>query len=846
MANTAEQTRGFRVRERVVGRRADDDPVIRLEIYGILLLSFSVALLLALMSFDPTDLTASGAPRGGPAANAIGPVGAHVADLFLGLLGLGAFAATCLLGWLGATYLVGRRWGLTRADVLGWLGLLVGASVLLHVGLAPLRFLGHAPGGLLGGYTGEVAAALIGTAGAMILALTGILVSVIAVTRRSFFELMCVARQGAKAAGRGVMALLQHGDTEQLVDSELEAGTAGLPPGVAPPAEAPSIEPPAPRVEPDSEPPPPWFEPDTETRKTPNDEPRVVEPTPAAEERDGEPAVAESSANEARELAPWLEAPGEAIKIVESAAMRRRGELVVGEQPQLPELEEEKRYELPSMSLLQYKPPVGEMYDPEVLKEKAAALCQQLAHFKVEGHVAEIHPGPVVTMFEFKPAPGVKISKIVGLSDDLAMALKARSIRIVAPIPGKDVVGVEVPNEVRETVYLKECLSDAGFAKAKSNLTLALGKDIAGNPRSMDLAKAPHVLVAGATGSGKSVGINTFLCSLLYRTTPDEVRLILVDPKMVELSVYENIPHLLLPVVTDAKQAAAALRWAVREMERRYNLLLELNVRKLSEYNKKVRELLGSSEPRLPDKLRFAKARRMAAGTPDPEGVILDASGAELEVLPSIVVVVDEFADLMMQSGKDVEQCVARLAQKARAAGIHLILATQRPSTDVITGTIKSNFPTRISFRVSSGIDSRTILDQQGAEKLLGMGDMLCLAPGSPAPTRVHGCFVSDEEVIRIVDHVRAQGEPDYDMSIVAPGDDEGDESARSEEYDELYDMAVKVVAESRKASISFLQRKLGVGYNRAARIVEVMEKEGVVGPSDGTSRPREIFIDPI
>ena len=366
----------------------------------------------------------------------------------------------------------------------------------------------------------------------------------------------------------------------------------------------------------------------------------------------------------------------------------------------------------------------------------------------------------------------------------------------------------------------------------------------------MNLAKAPHLLVAGATGAGKSVAINAFICSLLYRATPEQVRLIMIDPKILELSIYDGIPHLMLPVVTDPQNASVALRWAVKEMDRRYQLMADLGVRNLENFNAKVESIYAAEAPQdaVPEKLRQARLQRERAANPDPAGAVFDCSGRALETLPTIVIVVDELADLMMVAKKDVELSIARLAQKARACGIHLILATQRPSVDVITGLIKANFPTRISFRVSSKIDSRTILDQGGAESLLGMGDMLWLAPGGGGPKRVHGAFIDEDEVHRIVEHLKAQGEPDYDLDILVDDDADGlaDLPSGGDDCDPLYDQALRIVAETRNASISFLQRKLKIGYNRAARIVEELEEQGIIGPSDGTSRPREIFIDPI
>lgn len=481
-------------------------------------------------------------------------------------------------------------------------------------------------------------------------------------------------------------------------------------------------------------------------------------------------------------------------------------------------------WEPPPLSLLDYREPEHQALDREWLNRNAERLENKLLDYKVQGKVREIHPGPVVTMYEFLPAAGVKISQIANLADDLTMALEAVSIRIVAPIPGRGVVGIEVPNKIRETVYLREILASEEFTKSRSKLTIALGKDIFGNPVVTDLGRMPHLLIAGATGSGKSVAVNAFILSLLRNASPEEVRIILVDPKVVELQVYEDIPHLLLPVVYDPKHAAAALRWAVDEMERRYSLLARVSARNISTFNQRVEKIarvkagVGTFDSEDEFDNGFA---------PNPD----DFEDEDLVKLPNIVIVLDEFADLMMVASKDVETAVARLAQKARAAGIHLIMATQRPSKEVITGLIKANFPARMAFRVSSAIDSRIILDQRGGESLLGYGDMLFLKPGTASLERVHGSFVSDDEVVRFVAHLKAQGTPDYRMEIIQTTDDEGapDES----EDDEYTEEAIQIVRESGRASISFVQRRLRIGYNRAARIMEILEKRGIVGPPD-------------
>ena len=465
-------------------------------------------------------------------------------------------------------------------------------------------------------------------------------------------------------------------------------------------------------------------------------------------------------------------------------------------------------YQLPQLSFLDSESQDAGRVDEENLKLNSKLLERKLLDYGVEGRITEIHPGPIITMYEFEPAAGVKVNKIVNLEDDLALTMGGKSVRIIAPLPGKAAVGIEIPNNTRETVWLKDVVGHTKFQKHDSKLVLALGKDTEGIPFVSDLAKMPHLLVAGATGSGKSVQVNSMILSLLYKATPDEVRLILVDLKMLELSIYEGIPHLLLPVVTNPRKASLALRWAVSEMERRYEILAQKATRNISGYNKLV---------------------------------------PKEERLPYIVVMIDELADLMMTAAKDVEVSITRLAQMARAAGIHLILATQRPSVDVITGLIKANFPARISFKVSSKHDSRTIIDTVGSEHLLGSGDMLFMSGVTSHLLRVHGAYVSETEILRVVEHWKKQGEPRYlDESILKPMEDEDEKKASGggdvdDLSDDLYDQAVTLVAETRQASISMIQRRLRIGYNRAARMIERMEKEGVVGPADG-AKPREVY----
>ncbi|MDU8630641.1 MULTISPECIES: DNA translocase FtsK [Pseudomonas syringae group] len=488
---------------------------------------------------------------------------------------------------------------------------------------------------------------------------------------------------------------------------------------------------------------------------------------------------------------------------------------------------------LPPISILDPAEKKQLNYSPESLAAVGHLLEIKLKEFGVEVSVDSIHPGPVITRYEIQPAAGVKVSRIANLAKDLARSLAVTSVRVVEVIPGKTTVGIEIPNEDRQIVRFSEVLSTPEYDNAKSPVTLALGHDIGGKPVITDLAKMPHLLVAGTTGSGKSVGVNAMILSILFKSGPEDAKLIMIDPKMLELSIYEGIPHLLCPVVTDMKDAANALRWSVAEMERRYKLMAKMGVRNLSGFNQKVKDAQDAGEP-LADPLYKRES--------------IHDEAPLLSKLPTIVVVVDEFADMMMIVGKKVEELIARIAQKARAAGIHLILATQRPSVDVITGLIKANIPTRMAFQVSSKIDSRTIIDQGGAEQLLGHGDMLYMPPGTSLPIRVHGAFVSDEEVHRVVEAWKLRGSPDYNDDILAgveePGsgfDGGGGEGSEDSESDALYDEAVKFVLESRRASISAVQRKLKIGYNRAARMIEAMEMAGVV-TSMNTNGSREVL----
>ncbi|WP_426749477.1 DNA translocase FtsK 4TM domain-containing protein [Myxococcus sp. Y35] len=624
------------------------------------------------------------------------------------------------------------------------------------------------------------------------------------------------------------------------------------------------------------------------------------------------PAPSVADAAEAEPVAPAIAAPVAPAPAAASpadivpapqAALARMPLIVEPKAPPKPTVKksqdqfefvgDRKSFSLPPLDVLECDKKERSALDKDVYLSTAEKLRAKLADFGIVGEVVEIRPGPVVTMYEFLPGPGIKVSKIAALADDLAMAMEAMRVRIVAPIPGKGVVGIEVPNKDRETVYLKEIAEQDAFQKGASKLTMCVGKDIEGMPYVLDLAKAPHLLIAGTTGSGKSVAVNSMIMSILLKATPEEVRFIMVDPKMLELSVYEGIPHLLLPVVTDPKKAALALRWAVEEMERRYQMLSEAGVRNIAGFNKLVEstavevknvsqppkkkakpknvlvldgespkpampagsESLGVAAPRDDeDDVLDAQASEAAPETPEVEAEPedteeLEASEAtapekkQLQKLPYIVVIIDELADLMMVASREVETYVARLAQMARAAGIHLMVATQRPSTDVVTGVIKANFPTRVSFMLRSKPDSMTILGTVGAEALLGMGDMLIMPPTSAHLQRVHGAFVSENEIKQAVDHLKAQGKPVYDESILKPRDEDVESGGEEDELsDELYDQALATVSEMRAVSISMLQRKMRIGYNRAARMIERMERDGVVGPADG-AKPREVLI---
>ena len=799
------------------------------EVYGLLIFAFSALLLLSLASFDLRDVLMSERIRSTEVHNLIGPVGAHIAKILYSTIGLGAYFVASTFFYFGGLMLARRSVRISGGGVLSYLTVLVFGCAILHVALPGLLPFSHTPGGVFGEWTGEILRVLFATTGTLLIASALFLAGVL---RLSGMSLRRVLRSPGGAlkwlAGRAERAIAKVRKTEKPAEDVDEATDDPIPssePGWLPASFTDAKDSQSTKlarpieadedlvVELEEVASPTDDSAEVTTAEKPSTEPEKpsVKRSPSADATDSDAAdVADAAAapdeSEEVEEQPEAEDATAAPEIAEPPA--HTPPPMLADQAALP-LPGPMIYEPPSLSVLDYQPPQSADIDREALNNAARRLEAKLLDFGVKGQVVKIQPGPVITMFEFLPAPGVKISKIANLADDLTMALHAQRVRIVAPIPGKGVVGIEVPSAVRETVYLKEILASSEFQDHKGILPVALGKDIVGHPVVADLAKMPHALVAGATGSGKSVAINAIICSLLYRHKPADLKMILVDPKMLELSVYDDIPHLLLPVVTEAKKASLALKWAVTEMERRYRLLASVGVRNLPGYNRRIEEVLEGKRPK-------------------PEAIPED----ELEKLPYLVIILDELADLMMVSGKEVESSIARLAQMARAAGIHLVVATQRPSVDVITGLIKANFPTRVSFQVAQKVDSRTILDRMGAEALLGQGDMLYLPPGTSAILRCQGCFVGDDEVQRITDHLRQFGPPDYDMNILL--DDETDQKDLSgEDYDVLFDQAVAIVTETGNPSISYLQRRLKIGYNRSARIIERMEFDGIITPPD-------------
>ena len=732
------------------------------------LAGLSVILLLALLSYSPSDPAFSVAGSDEAVTNRMGPAGAWFADIAFLLFGASAYLFPILVLIAGVFLFRGEELPEKRAVIWRGAGFLL--AIATSSGLATLHFqspdLRETAGGILGRVVGHGLEYALGLLGATVFLLVLWLAAVQLATGVSWLAI--VDRTG-RTVYRAMAAV------------QIWLGDARI-----------------------------WWE----GRR-------------AKQQRD---EVVTKVRSKPKAAPPRIEPVIEKIEVSPRATERLERER------QVPMFEPPLSNELPALSLLDDPPPKEGGYSSEALEAMSRLVELKLADFGVEAEVVAVHPGPVVTRFELKPAAGVKSSQISHLAKDLARSLATVSVRVVEIIPGKPYVGLEIPNEVREIVALGEIVKSQAYDVLKSPLTLALGKDIGGQPIVADLGRMPHLLIAGTTGSGKSVALNAMVLSLLYKSTPEHVRLIMIDPKMLELSVYEGIPHLLAPVVTDMKQAANALRWCVAEMERRYALMAGLGVRHLSSYNRKVNDAIESGTP-LTD----------PTFVPETE----DETAPELRPMPYIVVIIDELADMMMMVGKKVEELIARLAQKARASGIHMIVATQRPSVDVITGLIKANIPCRIAFQVSAKVDSRTILDQIGAEHLLGHGDMLYLPSGTSMPVRVHGAFVSDNEVHAVVKALRASGEPNYIENVLdgpagelAGIEPTGPTGELDGEQDPLYDQAVRIVTETRKASISGIQRRLKIGYNRAARMVETMEEAGIVGNLQ-TNGFREVLAPP-
>ena len=747
------------------------------EVSFLIISGLALFLLLAIGSYHSTDPSWSHVGHG-PAENLIGKIGAWVSDIFLYAFGYMAYLFPALMVMMGWMHLIKSEhessavWWWLRA--LGFALVMLSSCSLVNIFIVPAySVLPASSGGVLGDVCAKTMLEYLNLVGATIAFIVLFLSGVTLSLGTSWIMLFDVTGKLISDACVGMKEKLSN----------------------------------------------------LRQRSKAKESPRIYKPSVQNIKAEKPPQLAPADINELYS-APEPPAPTPS-PVIKASAIKPSAK-------KMKKLKKSKVGEFLGMDLLDEPVLTQQMQlSNEDLEYLSREVEQRLLDYGVEVRVVAVHPGPVITRFELDLAPGIKASRITGLANDIARSLSAVSVRVVEVIPGKSTVGLELPNKHREIVYLREVLSTKQYQDAKSPISLALGKDISGHPVVVDLQKMPHLLVAGTTGSGKSVGLNAMLLSLLFKSTPEEVRLIMVDPKMLELSIYDGIPHLLTPVVTDMKEAANALRWCVAEMERRYRLMASQGVRNLAGYNDKIKKAKAQGKP--------IEAPEWYRGE--------DETLKYLEPLPVIVVVVDEFADMMMVVGKKVEQLIARIAQKARAAGVHLILATQRPSVNVITGLIKANIPTRIAFQVSSKIDSRTILDQQGAQQLLGHGDMLYMAPGSGVPVRVHGAFVADEEVHRVVAQWKQFGEPDYlDISIDNPAETPGLEGLPAMdgdsdgEKDALYDQAVQIVLETRRASISGVQRRLKIGYNRAARLVETMEEAGLVGPmeSNGT---REILV---
>ena len=797
------------------GSREDQSPPSSLsrDFFGLLLIGFAVFSLVALTSFSPGDPSFNNfVSTEMEAKNLGGRVGACLADGLAQVFGAGAFIFPLITALLGWAVIRGRAF--PRWRVVLFFGTLFMAAFcsLLYVQYPGDPWFGTAAyaGGMTGAYFGPYLITWFNVSGAhlvlgifltiCLLAMFNISVNALVDgTKKRTHSLFAGMANGARSAGQGLKQGAFSTSSRFMEwrnimrQAKEERGRA----------------------------------------KKQNAEPVIVARIPEIPR--SEPVISKPVL---KKKAP--EKPKEEFPVDEEALV----------------LEEYSSYRVPPLELLNNPQEVTDIARMrEEILHNSQILERKLADFGIEGKVVQVLPGPVITLYEYEPAPGIKVSRILSLTDDLALAMRAPSVRILAPVPGKSVVGIELPNPKREIVTMKEIMRSDEFEHTESKLAMVLGKDNIGNPVVQDLAQVPHLLMAGSTGSGKSVGINAMICSLLLNATPDEVKLIMIDPKMLELSMYDGIPHLIAPVVTNPKKAAAALQWAVSEMEARYKVMAEKGVRNVRGFNDLVAKLEDERAELEQKRARQVKYKKKM-GPIKPEEAEAEVPEEETEEeplpevparLPYVVIIIDELADLMMVASKGVEDSLTRLAQMARAAGIHLIVATQRPSVDVLTGIIKANFPARISYQVTSRVDSRTILDSMGAEKLLGKGDMLFLPPGTSRLRRIHGAMVSDEEVNRLLAFIKKQKvKPQYQDDVFEQAAIEEEKKVEAEEeYDELYDQALAIVARERQASISMIQRRLRIGYNRAARIIEIMERDGAVGPSDGV-KPREVYVNEI
>ena len=799
-----------------------DEPMLvaaGFEIVGLILIGLALLATLALATYAPEDPMFELVK----VANRAGPVGATLAGLLLRGFGAGSVVLVAGTAFLGGRLVMSLGFPAVLSRF--WIGVVLLVPMFavfppLLFSLAPESVTWIEPG-WLGSRLARYERLLFGGIGALVLTSLFFTVGVLSLTGISTgTTLATVARATRWSLGCllwiGEWVLTQVQSVGLALLAGARAGFAYLADGVVQIREA--ITAISVRRE-------------QRARRTRVQEQRQPEPTIEDQDRSVEepivPVTVLLEPKTAAEPVARRLRPGEEPDIVDHTEERRKTKKPEQEAFQFHEKGPQGPFQLPDVSIFTAPPDGERTYDRDSLLMNSKILEKKLADFGVTGRVVRVHPGPVITMYEYEPAAGIKVNKIVGLTDDLTMALRAISIRIIAPLPGKSVVGIEVPNPNRDTVYLREMLDSESFRKSKGVLSVAMGKDIFGNSVTSDLAKMPHLLVAGSTGTGKSVFLNSFLCSLLCRATPDQLKLLMVDPKMLELSIYDGIPHLIADVVTSPKRAAAALQGIVRKMEERYQMMSATGVRNIDQFNEKARKSLAAGE-------EFFNLKAKPG----------QVEGDEIawQELPFIVVVIDELADLMMTAAKDVEESLQRLAQMARAAGIHLVLATQRPSVDVLTGVIKANFPARVSFQVSSGIDSRTILDQKGADDLLGMGDMLFLPPGTAVLQRIHGPFVTETEVHALVAFLKNQGRPVFDQDLMRADAEAERVETGGEEVDEMYDQAVAIVAQTRNASISYVQRRLKVGYNRAARMIEQMELEGIIGLQIG-SKGREVLL---